>query len=138
VIAQGDRTHIPASSKPIYDILSSELGRVKQASHPVCPSPPPPFLPSSFLASSEIEDETNTQAPIQRIVDDTERRLNILFEGLNNETVPKSAIDKMHEIARGESLSLSLPITPRSILLDDPSLSLTLVPPHELMNSNRQ
>jgi hypothetical protein len=35
-------------------------------------------------------------------VDDTERRLNILFDGLNNETVPKQAVDKMHEIARGE------------------------------------
>jgi hypothetical protein len=49
VIAQGDRTHIPASSQPIYDILSSELGRVKQASHPVCPSLPHLFPPQSFL-----------------------------------------------------------------------------------------
>jgi len=47
---------------------------------------------------------TDGQDPIQRIVDDTERRLNILFDGLNNETVPKSALDKMHEIARGECL----------------------------------
>jgi len=81
---------------------------------------------------------TYAQAPIQRIVDDTERRLNILFEGLNNETVPKSAIDKMHEIARGESLSLSLHVTRHSISLDNPLPSPNLVPPHELMNSNRQ
>jgi hypothetical protein len=49
VIAQGDRTHIPASSKPIYDILSFELGRVKQASHPVCPSLPHFFPPHAML-----------------------------------------------------------------------------------------
>jgi hypothetical protein len=48
-VAQGDRTHIPASSKPIYDILSSELGRVKQASHPVCPSLPHFFPPHDLL-----------------------------------------------------------------------------------------
>jgi len=33
----------------------------------------------------------------------------MLFDALNNETVPKAAIDKMHEIARGESC-FSLPI----------------------------
>ena len=52
-------------------------------------------------------------------MDDTERRLNILFEGLNNETVPKSAIDKMHEIARGESSLHSSTI--RLVFLDDAS-----------------
>jgi hypothetical protein len=35
-------------------------------------------------------------------VDDTERRLNILFDGLNNETVPKEGLDKMHAISKGE------------------------------------
>lgn len=34
--APGDRSHIPEASKPIYDILSGELTRVKQSSIPVC------------------------------------------------------------------------------------------------------
>lgn len=36
-IASGDRSHIPQASKPIFDTLSSELGRVKQMNHPVRP-----------------------------------------------------------------------------------------------------
>ena len=27
--APGDRSHIPATSKPIYDIFSSEMNRIK-------------------------------------------------------------------------------------------------------------
>lgn len=34
--APGDRSHIPEASKPIYEILSGELTRVKQSSIPVC------------------------------------------------------------------------------------------------------
>lgn len=34
-VAAGDRSHIPSSTKPIFDVLSSELGRVKQMNHPV-------------------------------------------------------------------------------------------------------
>lgn len=87
------------------------------------------------------QDEANEQAPIQRIVDDTERRLNILFDGLNNETVPKSAVDKMHEIARGESL-FPFPPSPLSAsflshshvdIVSDPTASES-----KLTNSNQQ
>ncbi|GFZ51615.1 Protein transport protein sec31 [Saitozyma sp. JCM 24511] len=69
----GDRSHIPADSRPIFESLSGELTRVKQSNLP-------PHL--------------------KRIVDDTERRLNILFDGLNNETVPKEGLDKMHAISK--------------------------------------
>lgn len=34
-------------------------------------------------------------------MEDTERRLNILFDGLNNETVPKTALDQMSKITKG-------------------------------------
>lgn len=34
--ASGDRSHIPEASKPIYEILSRELTRVKQSNIPVC------------------------------------------------------------------------------------------------------
>ena len=56
-IAKGDRTHIPAAAQPIYAILSSEIARVKARA------------PTSFKPQ----------------VDDTEKRLNLLFDHLNNE-----------------------------------------------------
>jgi protein transport protein SEC31 len=55
--AKGDRTHIPAVAHPIYTILSSEIARVKARA------------PTSFKPQ----------------VDDTEKRLNLLFDHLNNE-----------------------------------------------------
>ncbi|KAK8847643.1 hypothetical protein IAR55_005502 [Kwoniella newhampshirensis] len=69
----GDRSHIPDGSKPIFEILSSELNKVKQSNLP-------PHL--------------------KRIVEDTERRLNILFDGLNNESVPAPAVGMMNNIAK--------------------------------------
>lgn len=46
------------------------------------------------------------QVHLKKIIDDTERRLNILFDGLNNETVPKDAVNQMNNIAKGESWCL--------------------------------
>jgi len=55
--AKGDRSHIPSSAEPVYTILTSEMQRVKARA------------PASFKPQ----------------VDDTEKRLNILFDHLNNE-----------------------------------------------------
>jgi protein transport protein SEC31 len=55
--AKGDRTHIPAAAQPVFIILSSEIARVKARA------------PISFKPQ----------------VDDTEKRLNLLFDHLNNE-----------------------------------------------------
>ena len=57
----GDRTHIPVNARSIYDILSGDMQRVKAKA------------PSSFKAQ----------------VVDTEKRLNILFDHLNNEDLLK-------------------------------------------------
>ena len=57
----GDRTHISASAKPILEILDADMQRVKAKA------------PSSFRAQ----------------VIDTEKRLNILFDHLNNEDLLK-------------------------------------------------
>jgi hypothetical protein len=46
-----------------------------------------------------------SQVHVKKIVDDTERRLNILFDGLNNDTVPKVAVDQMQNISKGKSAS---------------------------------
>ncbi|WWC59727.1 uncharacterized protein I303_102289 [Kwoniella dejecticola CBS 10117] len=69
----GDRSHIPASSKPIFETLSNELHNVKQKNFP---------------------------PNVKKVVEDTDRRLNILFDGLNNENVPKQALDLLANISK--------------------------------------
>ena len=56
-IAPGDRSHIASAAEPVYQILNNDMQRVKARA------------PSSFKAQ----------------VNDTEKRLNILFDHLNNE-----------------------------------------------------
>ncbi|PGH03897.1 protein transporter SEC31 [Helicocarpus griseus UAMH5409] len=69
----GDRTHIPPNAQPIYEILSADMQRVKARA------------PSSFKAQ----------------VNDTERRLNILFDHLNNEDLLKPAtVESMVELSQ--------------------------------------
>lgn len=69
----GDRSHIPASAQPIYEILNSDMQRVKARA------------PAQYR---------------QHIVD-TEKRLNILFDHLNNEELLKpDTIQEMNELAR--------------------------------------
>ncbi|KAF2658388.1 hypothetical protein K491DRAFT_776374 [Lophiostoma macrostomum CBS 122681] len=68
----GDRTHIPAGSQPIYDILNADMQRVK----------------------------ARAPAQYRQHVIDTERRLNILFDHLNNEDLLKpDTIQEMNELA---------------------------------------
>jgi protein transport protein SEC31 len=71
--APGDRSHIPANAMPIYEFLSADMQRVKTRA------------PTSFKAQ----------------VDDAERRLNILFDHLNNEDLLKpNTVADMVELAR--------------------------------------
>ncbi|WVW78173.1 hypothetical protein I302_100124 [Kwoniella bestiolae CBS 10118] len=69
----GDRSHIPSSSRPVFETLSNELSAVKQKNFP---------------------------PNVKKVVEDTERRLNILFDGLNNESVPKPALDLLNNISK--------------------------------------
>ncbi|KAG8881687.1 protein transport protein S31 [Tulasnella sp. 331] len=64
----GDRSHIPDESKRSYEILSSALATLKQTTPP----------------------------QQKRMVDDTERRLNTLFDALNCETLSTSVSEKLH------------------------------------------
>ncbi|KAJ5089751.1 Steroid receptor RNA activator-protein/coat protein complex II Sec31 [Penicillium argentinense] len=69
----GDRSHIPPSAMPVYEILSADMQRVKARA------------PSSFKAQ----------------VDDAERRLSILFDHLNNEDLLKpNTVEDMANLAR--------------------------------------
>ncbi|KAL4920148.1 hypothetical protein BDW62DRAFT_177725 [Aspergillus aurantiobrunneus] len=68
----GDRSHIPADAQPIFEILSEDMQRVKARA------------PSSFKAQ----------------VDDAERRLNYLFDHLNNEDLLKpNTVQDMVQLA---------------------------------------
>lgn len=44
--------------------------------------------------------QSNLPAHLKKIIDDTERRLSILFDSLNNDTVPKDALSKTGEITK--------------------------------------
>lgn len=73
VIAAGDRSHIPSTARAVYEILDADMQRVKAKA------------PGSFKAQ----------------VLDTEKRLNILFDHLNNEDLLKEdTVKSMDELAR--------------------------------------
>ncbi|KAF1963136.1 WD40 repeat-like protein [Byssothecium circinans] len=68
----GDRSHIPESSRPIFEILNADLQRVKG----------------------------KAPAQYKQHIADTEKRLNILFDHLNNEDLLKpDTIQEMNELA---------------------------------------
>jgi protein transport protein SEC31 len=70
---RGDRSHVPANAQPIIDMLVPEVARIKSVA-------PQAFKPQ---------------------VDDMEKRINILFDHLNNEELLKSdTVDQMVEISR--------------------------------------
>ena len=68
------------------------MDRVKQSNHPV----------GIKIWPRETLTDGPRQANVRRIVEDTERRLNIFFDGLNNDTVPNQAVAQMTNIAQGE------------------------------------
>lgn len=71
--AAGDRSHIPQGLQHIVDTLSGELSRIKARDLP---------------------------AHVHRIVNDTERRLNILFDELNNDAVDSSTTGQLDQISK--------------------------------------
>lgn len=73
----GDRSHIPETSRPIYVALQRLMNQIKQV------------IP-------------------KKMVDDTERRLNVLFDALNCGTVPREVIDELLDIVKAiENRNLS-------------------------------
>lgn len=73
VAAPGDRSHIPANAQPVYEILNADFQRIKAAA------------PVNFKAH----------------VNDTEKRLNYLYEHLNNKDLLKEdTIESMVELAQ--------------------------------------
>ncbi|KAG0303589.1 protein transport protein S31 [Dissophora globulifera] len=68
----GDRTHIPAGQKLIYSVLASELALARQYATPAAKRP----------------------------LDDAEKKLNVLFDMLNNEEVSAPVVDQMLLLAQ--------------------------------------
>ncbi|KAF8130393.1 hypothetical protein EV363DRAFT_1432273, partial [Boletus edulis] len=94
----GDRTHIPESALPIYNVLTEQLMHLKQTSPP----------------------------QQKRMVDDLERRINPLFDALNCETLSKPVVDQLlvliqamatHE--REAALSIHVDLLTRGSQTDD-------------------
>ena len=70
---RGDRSHIPASAQPIVDLLTPEISRIKSVA------------PQAFKAQ----------------VEDMEKRINILFDHLNNEDLLRpDTVQQMVQIAQ--------------------------------------
>ncbi|KAG0346435.1 protein transport protein S31 [Podila humilis] len=63
----GDRTHIPENQKLIFSVLSNELSLARQYATPVAKRP----------------------------LDDAEKKLNVLFDMLNNEEISSTVVDQM-------------------------------------------
>ncbi|CAG8755915.1 9088_t:CDS:2, partial [Gigaspora rosea] len=81
----GDRTHIPNAQKPIFTILSNELLRARQH----CPvSWTSYFIHFEFLIHKK------------KPLDDTEKRLNLLFDALNNDEVSPDVIELLLNLIR--------------------------------------
>ncbi|KAF8521642.1 hypothetical protein JB92DRAFT_3141158 [Gautieria morchelliformis] len=95
---RGDRSHIPESSKPAYDVLSEELRRLRQISPP----------------------------QQKRMVDDTERRLNALFDALNCETLSKPVVEQLVNLTnamstrnRDAAMAIHVDLLTRGSMTDD-------------------
>ncbi|CAO3597332.1 unnamed protein product [Absidia cylindrospora] len=69
---KGDRSHIPAGQRPIFDILSNEMQRQKQQSTPAQ----------------------------KKMLDDTEKRLNTLFDNMNNGEISDDVGQSMVKLAQ--------------------------------------
>ncbi|BEI98107.1 hypothetical protein CcaverHIS631_0304060 [Cutaneotrichosporon cavernicola] len=72
----GDRSHMGDNEKRVYEALSSEFARVKQVVNP------------------------NAAGTVKKVIEDTERRLNILYDELNNDRVPDNTVDRINQITQ--------------------------------------
>ncbi|KAL1685967.1 hypothetical protein GGG16DRAFT_65216 [Schizophyllum commune] len=68
----GDRSHIPESAQPIFNVVSGELNRMRQTTPP----------------------------QQKRLVDDLERRINPLFDALNCETLSAPVVEQLLVLTR--------------------------------------
>ncbi|KAF9644242.1 hypothetical protein BDM02DRAFT_1054166 [Thelephora ganbajun] len=68
----GDRSHIPEYLRPVYEIINGHLNHLRQTTPP----------------------------QQKRLVDDVEKRVNLLFDALNCETLSQNVTDALINIAR--------------------------------------
>lgn len=90
--APGDRSHIAPQFEPIVDILTQELGRLRQNT---------PVRACLSLRLPSTAHRHPAQPQQTKIVNDTEKRLNILFDLLNNELLTEASAKRVLEICQG-------------------------------------
>ena len=103
-VAPGDRSHIPETSARAYNILLQEVTRLKQVQ---------PVSENCALWTGWRFNQA--QWILQgRLADDTERRLNMLFDALNCGTLSDLVVDQLNDLTEGDFFStklLRLPLT---------------------------
>ncbi|KAG1730307.1 hypothetical protein EDB19DRAFT_1740751 [Suillus lakei] len=102
----GDRTHIPESALPVFNIINEQITRMKQT----------------------------TQPQQRRMADDLERRVNSLFDALNCETLSKPVVDQLLVLARAmeahdrdAALSIHVDLLTRGSQTDDIGLWMSAI-----------
>lgn len=63
------------NARRVYEALSNEFARVKQVN-------------------------PNATGTVKKVIEDTERRLNILYDDLNNDNIPNNSVDRLGQIAQ--------------------------------------
>ncbi|KAJ3290152.1 protein transport protein S31 [Borealophlyctis nickersoniae] len=69
----GDRSHIPAAQKPLYESLLKHLNIIRSLS---------------------------TQPQQKKIFDDAEKKMNIMFDQMNAEEIPQDILERMSELVK--------------------------------------
>ncbi|KAH7882294.1 transport protein [Phlebopus sp. FC_14] len=102
----GDRSHIPESAIPIYNVISEQLVRLKQTTTP----------------------------QQRRMVEDLERRINPLFDALNCEALSKPLVDQLLVLTRAmeahdreSALAIHVDLLTRGSQTDDIGLWMSAV-----------
>lgn len=98
-VAPGDRSHIPDSARPAYDIISEQLNRLKQTTP----------VRINLFRMKRLLMVFNLQPSQKRLVDDLERRISPLFDALNCETLSTPVVDQLLVLTRGIEASRFLP-----------------------------
>ncbi|CAK9779733.1 hypothetical protein CC85DRAFT_76158 [Cutaneotrichosporon oleaginosum] len=71
----GDRSHMGDKEKQVFEALSAEFARIKQVN-------------------------PNASGTVKKVIEDTERRLNILYDELNNDRIPDHTVDRISQITQ--------------------------------------
>ena len=99
----------------MFHAFSDELSRLTQIV--------PVSVACSALRAAAHMKSTFDQPQQRKLVDDTQRRLNVLFDELNCETVPEPVVAQLNEMVKGESGIKRYPLVVLKLIALRPVLS---------------